>query len=140
MNTASIPTNKTALSRFGLAPGLVVLILLVDTLLFGGEASTGGFFVVISIFVSMLLGGIAFLWQWLSGRDRFLPALCKGTAIGVLTAIPSPLATMLPLLLGLLTFVPASTENKNETTDNQEEKIPTPGMRTARGRVVSTGE
>ena len=141
MNTASIPTHRKTLSRFGLRPVLVILILATDILLSGGEAGTGGFFLIISIFVSILIGTIAFLWQWFSGRDRFMTAFAKGLAIAILMAIPSPLATLLPLLAGFLSFVPSfqtseSAEEQPAPCDAEQE----PSMRTARGRVVSTRE
>lgn len=137
MNTTT-HDNKSILSRFGLAPGIVILILLCDLLLFGGEAGTGGVFLIFSFVISLLLGGLTFLWQWISGRDRISAAFFKGIGVAVLTAIPSPLATMIPVLMAVSSF--SSRRNNEETAEEYPCSNSDPGMRTAKGRVVSTRE
>ncbi len=70
-----------------------------DWILFGEEVATAGVGWVISLPVGLALGLAAILIQKHAYKDETIPALAKGLLVGLLTAIPAPLASfgILPL-------------------------------------------
>jgi hypothetical protein len=84
---------------FGLHPLTVIGLLFVDWMLFGAEVATAGIGWVISLPVGIALGLAAILIQKHAYKDDTTAALSKGLLVGLITAIPTPLASlgMLPL-------------------------------------------
>lgn len=87
---------------FGLHPGVALLTVLVDTMLFGGEVATLGAILPISIGAGATLGLIAYLAQKKYYGDDKESALIKGLVLGLLTAIPAPLPAMLSVPAGII--------------------------------------
>ncbi len=90
---------KSFCQTFGLHPLTAMGLYVVDWMLFGEEVATGGIGWVISLPVGMVLGLSAILIQKYSYKDETAPAVAKGLLVGLITAIPTPLASlgMLPL-------------------------------------------
>jgi hypothetical protein len=84
---------------WGLHPFAAVALFAVDWLLFGEEVATGGVGWVISLPVGLMLGLATILIQRRAYKDSRGVATAKGLVAGVLTAIPTPLASlgMLPM-------------------------------------------
>lgn len=70
--------SASVLQRIGIAPGLVAIVVIVDSLLFGGEASTLGASLLLSIPVGILLAVIAAFWQRKFYGDSWTRAIVKG--------------------------------------------------------------
>jgi hypothetical protein len=83
---------------FGLHPLTAMGMFAVDWMLFGEEVATAGVGWVISLPVGILLGLVAMLIQKYAYKDETAIAIAKGLLVGLLTAIPTPLASfgMLP--------------------------------------------
>ena len=90
---------KSFCQTFGLHPLTAMGLFVVDWMLFGEEVATAGIGWVISLPVGMALGLAVILIQKHAYRDETMPALAKGLLVGLLTAIPTPLASfgMLPM-------------------------------------------
>ena len=90
---------KAFCQTFGLHPLTAMGLFVVDWMLFGEEVATAGIGWVISLPVGMMLGFAAILIQKHAYRDETMPAVAKGLLVGLLTAIPTPLASFgfLPL-------------------------------------------
>jgi hypothetical protein len=84
---------KSFCQTFGLHPLTAMGLFAVDWMLFGGEVATGGIGWLISLPVGMVLGFASILIQKHGYRDETMPALAKGLLVGLLTAIPTPLAS-----------------------------------------------
>jgi hypothetical protein len=87
---------------FGLDPRAATLVVIVDLLVFGGDAATLGAMVPVGVGAGVALSCIVFKIQrhWY-GDDRE-SALIKGLTAGLLTAIPIPLAAVLAVPGGIL--------------------------------------
>lgn len=72
----------------------------VDWMLFGEEVATAGVGWVVSLPVAVVLGLAAMLIQRRLYKDDIASAFAKGLIVGLLTAIPTPLASF-----GTLPFV-----------------------------------
>lgn len=105
---------------FGLEPRIAILMLVVDSMLFGGTVMTLGLLIPVSLAAGAILGFIAFRAQikWY-GDDREA-ALIKGLIVGLLTAIPTPLPPLLYLPSGIIGLIhnrqkpPASLGSRGE--------------------------
>jgi hypothetical protein len=103
---------KTNASRglaatFGLDPRVAVLTVIVDMMVFGGDAITLGALIPIGIGVGAIMGLIVYKIQvkWY-GDDRD-SALIKALIVGLLTAIPAPLGPFFAIPGGLLGILKA---------------------------------
>lgn len=95
--------NLKKLSQsFGLHPLVGFGMFAVDMMLFGGEVMTFELTLPISMAVGAALSIPSILIQKYSFNDRWGAATGKGLLIGVLTAIPTPLPALVPLLGGTL--------------------------------------
>ena|SRR5437867_7044085 len=90
---------KSFCQTFGLHPLTAMGMFAVDWMLFGEEVATAGIGWVISLPVGVVLGLAAALIQKHAYKDETMTAAAKGLLVGLLTAIPTPLASfgMLPL-------------------------------------------
>ncbi len=142
------PKQASLLTKLGIHPVLAVIILMTDLALSGGEVASAGVSLWISVPVSILLGFFSILWQWIGSKDPFKWAFLKGAAIAVLTAIPTPLASILPVLGAVLPLL-NSTKKVNSSdqfadvsaddTDDAPTEISPGGrpMRRAKGRDIT---
>jgi len=89
---------KSFSQTFGLHPLTVMGMFAVDWMLFGEEVATAGIGWLISLPVGVALGVAAALIQKQAYKDETMSAVAKGLLVGLLTAIPTPLASfgMLP--------------------------------------------
>jgi hypothetical protein len=90
---------------FGILPSIAFLTLVVDTMLFGGEAGTLGASIPISCVAGGVLGVITFLAQRKWYGDDSEAALIKGLILAFLTAIPTPLPALLYVPSGIVGLV-----------------------------------
>ena len=81
----------------GLHPAAAVAVVAVDSMLFGATAATLGIGWLVSIPVGVALGAAVTLVQLRTpGNDRDL-AVGKGLIVAILTAIPTPLPSLISL-------------------------------------------
>jgi hypothetical protein len=101
----SVRTSRGFTQLFGLDPRIAFLMLIIDTMLFGGAALTLGLLVPISFVAGFVLGFVTYRAQvkWY-GDDRE-SALIKGVIVGLLTAIPTPLPAVLYLPSGIVGLI-----------------------------------
>jgi hypothetical protein len=90
---------------WGLHPGIALLALVIDTMLFGGALATLGAILPLSLAVGVALGFITYRAQkrWYGDDDE--NALIKAAILTVLTVIPTPLPAFLYLSSGALGLV-----------------------------------
>ena len=90
---------KSLSQTLGLHPLTAMGLFVVDWMLFGEEVATAGVGWLISLPIGLVLGSIAILIQKRAYKDDTMPAIAKGTLVGLLTAIPAPLSSfgILPL-------------------------------------------
>jgi hypothetical protein len=108
-STPTVPTKSRGLAAaFGLDPRAALLMVIVDTMLFGGDVLTLGALIPIGIAVGVILGLIIYKIQrhWYYNDDHE-SALIKALICALLTAIPSPLGPVLSIPAGLLGIVKA---------------------------------
>jgi hypothetical protein len=103
---------KTSGSRglaatFGLDPRVAVLTVIVDMMVFGGDAITLGALIPIGIAVGAALAFIVYKIQMKWYGDDHDSALIKALIVGLLTAIPAPLGPFFAIPGGLLGIVNA---------------------------------
>jgi hypothetical protein len=94
-------------ATFGLDPRVAVLTVIVDTMVFGGDAITLGALIPIGIVVGIMLACIVYKIQMKWYGDDHDSALIKALIIGLLTAIPAPLGPFFAIPGGLLGIVKA---------------------------------
>lgn len=87
---------------FGLHPFVGFGMFTVDWMLFGGEAATLGVSWVISVPVGLALTIPSILLQKHSFGDSWGTAIGKGMMVGILTAIPLPLPSLVTFTGGAL--------------------------------------
>lgn len=141
-----VPNFQSAsiLQRIGIAPGLVAIVVIVDSLLFGGEAATLGASLLLSIPVGIIVATIATIWQKKFYQDSLGRALIKGIILGTLTAIPTPIASVVAILGAILPMLQQETDhlaeyhNATHPNDEQDEiEGEKPSMRKAKGKTIS---
>jgi hypothetical protein len=93
---------KSTSQFIGIHPLVALGILAVDSMLFAGEAATLGASLLISIPVAVVLGIITTLVQRNTFGDDWMLSIGKGLLIGVLTAIPTPLPSVVTTALGVV--------------------------------------
>lgn len=86
----------------GLHPLVGFGMFAIDWMMFGGNVASGGLGMVITVPVAIALSVPCTLIQRFSYDDEWGAALGKGLMVGVLTAVPSPLPSVLPLASGAL--------------------------------------
>jgi hypothetical protein len=90
---------------FGIHPMVAFLTMVVDLMLFGGDVLTLGALLPISIGAGFVMGMIAYLAQTKWYGDDKESAMIKALAIGVLTAIPTPLPAVLSIPAGIVGLI-----------------------------------
>ena len=102
---ASANVRERLAHAVGLHPLVAFGMFACDWMLFGGEASSGGIGLAITIPVALALTLPCILIHRYSFKDGWGAAIGKGLLVGVLTAIPLPLgspATLAGGVIGLL--------------------------------------
>ena len=95
-------------SMLGLDPGAAGLAILVDLMVFGGDAASLGLFVPFAAAVAAVLGYIVYRIQVTRHGDTHGAALIKALSVGLLTAIPVPLTPIIAIPGGILGIVRAA--------------------------------
>lgn len=90
---------------WGLHPGITLLTVVVDTMLFGGEAVSLGTSFAISLAAACVLGFITYRVQIRWYGDDSESAVIKAVILAFLTAIPTPLPAFLYLPAGAVGLV-----------------------------------
>lgn len=90
---------------WGLHPGIALLALVVNTMLFGAELASFGALFPLAIVVGIVLGLVTYRAQVRWHGDDDENALIKAVIITVLTVIPTPLPDFLYLSSGALGLV-----------------------------------
>jgi hypothetical protein len=93
---------------FGLDPRIAFLMFVVDMMLFGGNVLTFGLLIPISIVAGLVLGFVTYKAQMNWYGDDRESALIKSMAVGLLTAIPTPLPAILYVPSGVLGLIHAA--------------------------------
>ena len=84
------------MTTVGIHPAVAVVVVAVDSMLFGGTVATGGIGWAASVPVGIVLGAAAGLIQLRgSPQDGLGLAAAKGLVVALLTAIPTPLPAVL---------------------------------------------
>lgn len=124
------------LHRLGIQPRVALAFVLADWILFSGELFTAAASLPFSILVGFLMGIWAYRQQCRSYGDKKWVAFIKSFLLAVLTAIPSPLGSFIPmigLILPLLDSFGKIPENPNPNTappnKHNEPEEPAPTMR-----------
>lgn len=104
-----INTHQVAQRSFGqmwgLHPGITLLTLVVDTMLFGANAATLGAFFPVSLAAACVLGFITYRAQMCWYGDDSENARIKAVILAFLTAIPTPLPAFLYVPAGAVGLV-----------------------------------
>lgn len=124
--------SVSILRKLGIAPELMIPIILIDFLLFSGEFFSVSTSLVISIPVGFLIGIFSMIWQRRKYRDTLPRAVGKGILLGVLTAIPTPAASIFTFLAGLLPLFDQHKEEIAEAIEKDKERE----MRETSGKVI----
>ena len=90
-------------SRYGLAPIVAFGMVAADAMLFGGLELPSGFLLTfVSFFFGLALVVPCCLGQRYIYGDSWGAAIAKGCIVGILTAIPTPLPSVLTATLGVV--------------------------------------
>ncbi|HEX4054713.1 MAG TPA: hypothetical protein VHX86_10650 [Tepidisphaeraceae bacterium] len=107
--TAATPAETSSTrgfaAAFGLDPRVALLTVVVDAMLFGGDAITLGALIPIGIAVGAILGLIVYKIQIKWHGDDHDSALIKSLIVALLTSIPAPLGALFAIPTGLLGIV-----------------------------------
>jgi hypothetical protein len=93
------------LQLFGLDVRAAALAVIVDTLIFGSDVLSMGLMIPVGIGAAAVLGIIVYHIQRNWYRDDHASALIKAMTIGLLTAIPVPIAPLLVIPGGCLGLI-----------------------------------
>jgi hypothetical protein len=108
---ASAPMQRAGscglVAAFGLDPRVALLTVVVDMMVFGGDAITLGALIPIGIAVGAILAFTVYKVQRLWSNDGHENALIKALIVGLLTAIPAPLGPLFAIPGGILGIVNA---------------------------------
>jgi hypothetical protein len=101
-------SSRGSAAAFGLDPRAALLMVIVDTMLFGGDVLTLGALIPIGIAVGVIVGLIVYKIQrhWYYNDDHE-SALIKAGICALLTMIPAPLGPLFAIPGGLLGMVKA---------------------------------
>ena len=94
-------TNGRAADLWGIHPLNAVILVVIDWMLFGGEAASGGLAILLSIAVGAFLVLPCSAVQRYAFRDPVGLALAKGCLMGLITAIPTALPSAFTIALGI---------------------------------------
>lgn len=97
-----MPSSRSPLQLFGLHPLAAGGLVAIDAMLFGAEAVSGATAILLTIPVGFMLGLVTALLQRHSYGDTWGTAVAKGLVLGVLTAIPTPLPSVVTGAAGIL--------------------------------------
>ena len=106
--TSTLVHNSDALAgrgfaqKFGLHPGIAVLIFIVDSMLFAGDIASAGLLIPVSVAAAIVLGIITFMAQRKWYNDDSESAFIKALTLTLLTAIPAPLPAFLSVPTGII--------------------------------------
>lgn len=103
---------KNMLHKIGLHPLVAFGMLVVDWMLFGTDATGVGWGISIAVAVVLIIPCI--LAQKYSYGDDWAMAIAKGLLVGLITAIPPPLPSVITGVGGILGVVGASKQKKLE--------------------------
>ncbi len=93
--------NGTSADLWGIYPLNALGLVGIDGMLFTGELASGGVLVVVSVLVGLFLMVPCSLIQRYAFRDPWGLAIAKGMLLGLLTAIPTPLPSVITVALGV---------------------------------------
>ena len=96
------PSQSPFVRLFGLDPRIAVLTLIADMMLNAGDLVTMGLLLPVSTAAGLVLGYITYKAQINGYGDDKESARIKAFAIGLLTAIPTPLPELLYIPAGLI--------------------------------------
>lgn len=88
--------------KFGLHPGMALLTVIVDAMLFGSTLATAGFIIPLTLAVAFGLGIVTFLAQRKWYGDDNESAFIKAFIVAGLTAIPTALPGFLTIPAGVI--------------------------------------
>mgnify|MGYP006945461938 CR=1 FL=1 len=91
----------------------------VDFMLYGPEAASLGITWPISIAIATFLTIACVLVQKYGMREQWGLAIGKGTLVGILTAIPTPLPSIVTLIGGVVGTVALVSENRKASVDEK---------------------
>ncbi|MBK8251263.1 MAG: hypothetical protein IPK82_01160 [Polyangiaceae bacterium] len=94
--------RSTLVKTLGLHPLVAFGMFACDWMLFGGEASSAGVGLALTIPIALALTIPSVLIQRFTFRDSWGAALGKGLMVGVLTAVPMPLGSPVTLAGGVI--------------------------------------
>jgi hypothetical protein len=97
---------------FGLDIRAATLAIIVDLMVFSGDAISMGILIPLGIGVAGVLSFIVFKIQRLWSCDSYESAIIKAMIVGILTAIPFPLTPLVAIPAGILGIVSAVRRNK----------------------------
>ncbi len=118
---------SSLLRRLGIHPTVAAAFILIDWLLFGGELFSMGAALPVSIAVGIVMALWAAVMQKKKYGDPWSLAVTKGVLLGVLTAIPSPIASFLTLLGGIVPLLDKFNDTPRGGSQNPPMKNITPG-------------
>jgi hypothetical protein len=90
---------------WGLHPGITLLVLVIDTMLFGAQVASLGALFPVALAVACVLGFITYRSQMRWYHDDSQSAAIKALIVALVTAIPSPLPAFLYVPAGLVGVV-----------------------------------
>lgn len=104
--------STSLLQLFGLHPIVAAGATAIDVMLFGGTLGTGGIGWLISIPVGMALAIATTFIQKSAYGDSWLLAAGKGLMLGLVTAIPTAVPSLMTLSSGALGFLKGIKDDK----------------------------
>jgi len=96
------------LQKLGLHPLVAFAMIAVDIMLFGEDAALGPVGWAVSCAVAAVLTVPCILVQRFAYKDEWKLAISKGVIVGVLTAIPTPLPSIVTAASGVLGAIGAA--------------------------------
>ena len=105
-------TRDSFCQTFGLHPLVGFSLFTIDTMLFASELVTFEATLALTIPIGLALGAFAIVLQKKLYGDSWRAALGKGSIVGILTAIPLPIASLTTLLGGVIGVGKTLLENK----------------------------
>ena len=92
----------------GLHPLVALSMIVVDAMLFPADATGAGW--LLSATVALFLTAPCVLMQRFAYKDSWAVAISKGMIVGILTAIPTPIPSILTAAGGVAGLIGAKTE------------------------------
>ena len=97
--------GRSLTALFGLHVAGAALTVMVDLMVFGSDVFSAGLLIPVGIVIAVILGFIIYRIQRFWYGDSHEAALTKALVIGLLTAIPVPLTTIIAIPTGALGLV-----------------------------------